>query len=176
LYTQFAQAPPEAVRHALQEEVDAIMTPIGFHFEWRDMADEVGSRVSVELALITFDGRCDTAVAAPPAKRGGPLGWTHISDGQILPFTGVSCDRVRDMVQPVLVTSRPELRSAIYGRALGRVLAHELYHIFAQTTHHGSCGIAKESYNMWDLVDAHFKFEEKQSRLLRAMRPAQGTW
>jgi len=60
LYTQFAQAPPEAVRHALQEEVETIMTPLGFYFEWRDMADPAGSRVSAELALITFEGRCET--------------------------------------------------------------------------------------------------------------------
>jgi hypothetical protein len=147
------------------------MTPLGFHFEWHDMAEEAGSRVSVELALITFEGRCDTAVTAPQYRRNaGPLGWTHVSDGQILPFTNVSCDRIRAMVQPVLVTSRSEVRSAIYGRALGRVLAHELYHIFGQTVHHGSGGVAKESYSMWDLVNEHFQFGEKQSELLRATR------
>ena len=31
----------------------------------------------------------------------------------------------------------------VYGRALGRVLAHELYHIFARTCHHGQEGVAK---------------------------------
>jgi hypothetical protein len=175
LYTQFAQAPPEAVRHALQDEVEAIMTPLGFHFEWRDMADPLGQRVSAELALITFEGRCDTAVTAPFAKRGGPLGWTQVTDGQILPFTNVNCDLVREMVRPTLVTSHADARAVVYGRALGRVLAHELYHIFAKTTHHGSCGVAKESYTMSDLVDADFRFEVKESLLLKSTR-GQGTW
>ena len=175
LYTQFAQAPPDAVRHALQEEVETIMTPLGFYFEWRDMADPAGSRVSAELALITFEGRCDTAIAASIEKRGGPLGWTHVSDGQILPFTSVSCDRVRELIRTVLVTSRSEVRAAVMGRALGRVLAHELYHIFAKTAHHGSCGVAKESYTTWDLVDREFRFEDRESLLLRNTR-APGTW
>lgn len=175
LYTQYAQAPPEAVRHALQEEVERIMSPLGFVFEWRDIADPTGQRVSAELALITFEGRCDTGIATPSGKRSGPLGWTHISDGQILPFTSVSCDRVREIVQPILVTSHSEARPGIYGHALARVLAHELYHIFARTQHHGSLGVAKESYSMWDLVDAEFRFEDKESNLLRSTRAA-GTW
>ena len=170
LYTQFEQAPPEAVRLALQEEVEAIMAPLGFHFEWRDMADPTGQRVSAELALITFEGRCDTGLTTPGIRRGGALGWTHVSDGQILPFTNVSCDRVREIIQPALVTSHAESRQSLFGRALGRVLAHELYHIFANTTHHGSCGVAKESYSMWDLVDSGFRFEVKESTLLRNSR------
>jgi len=103
------------------------------------------------------------------------LGWTHVSDGQILPFTSVSCERVREMIRTVLVTSRSEVRAVVMGRALGRVLAHELYHIFAKTAHHGSCAVAKESYTTWDLVDGEFRFEDRESVLLRNTRAA-GTW
>ena len=138
------------------------------------MADPAAQRVSAELALITFEGRCDTAISTPTGKRGGPLGWTHVSDGQILPFTNLACDRVRELIQPSLVTSRPEARAAMYGHALGRVLAHELYHIFAKTGHHANCGVAKESYSMWDLVEGDFRFEDKESKLLRNTR-ASGT-
>jgi hypothetical protein len=94
-----------------------------------------------------------------------------VSDGQILPFTDISCDRVREFTQSGLLAFRPEDREAKYGRALGRVLAHELYHIFANTMRHGSMGVAKESYNMKDLLADDFQFQAKESRMLQTNRP-----
>jgi len=105
------------------------------------------------------------------SKFEGALGWTHVSDGQILPFTDVSCDRVRDFAQSGLLSYRAEERPEKYGRALGRVLAHELYHIFANTMHHGSGGVSKESYSVQDLLADDFLFQAKESRMLRVSRP-----
>ena len=64
-------------------------------------------------------------------------------------------------------------RQVRYGRALGRVLAHELYHIFAhtRTTRLGAC---QEAYSVGDLLNDVFQFQEKESRLLRENRPATG--
>jgi hypothetical protein len=171
LYTSFQQEPPAAVMEAIQEEVEAIMAPIGLRFEWRNLAGVRGQEVSAELAVITFQGRCDLAGMTAQAKFAGALGWTHLSDGEILPFTDVSCDRVRSFVQRQLVVVHPDERAALYGRALGRVLAHELYHIFANTTRHASWGVAKECYTVQDLLNDQFQFQEKESRLLRTNRP-----
>ena len=170
LYTQFEQAPPGGVLKALQDEVVSIMAPIGIRFEWRDLGKTGGHEVSAELAVVTFKGRCDAAGLLTRSKFEGALGWTHVSDGQILPFTDVSCDRVREFVQTGLLAFRVEDREAKYGRALGRVLAHELYHIFANTLRHGS-GVAKESYSVQDLLADDFQFEAKETRMLQTSRP-----
>ena len=177
LYTQFEQAPPGGVLEALQDEVASIMAPIGIRFEWRDLGKTGGHEVSAELAVVTFKGRCDAAGLLTRSKFEGALGWTHVSDGQILPFTDVSCDRVREFVQTGLLAFRVEDREVKYGRALGRVLAHELYHIFANTLRHGS-GVAKESYSVQDLLADDFQFEAKETRMLQTSRPkpaAEGT-
>ena len=170
LYTQFEQAPPGGVLKALQDEVASIMAPIGIRFEWRDLGKTGGHEVSAELAVVTFKGRCDAAGLLTRSKFEGALGWTHVSDGQILPFTDVSCDRVREFVQTGLLAFRVEDREVKYGRALGRVLAHELYHIFANTLRHGS-GVAKESYSVQDLLADDFQFEAKETRMLQTSRP-----
>ena len=171
LYTQFQQAPPEGVLLALQDEVESIMAPIGLRFEWRDLAQTQGHEVSAELAVVTFKGRCDTAGLMAHSRFEGALVWTHVSDGQILPFTDVNCDLVREFVQSGLLTFRTGNREEKYGRALGRVLAHELYHIFANTTRHGSEGVAKESYSVQDLLSDDFQFQAKESRMLQSNRP-----
>ena len=166
----FPQEPPAAVLDALQEEVGAIMAPIGLQFEWRKLNGVSGHEVSTELAVVTFQGRCDTAGITSQSKFSGALGWTHVSDGEILPFTDVGCDRVREFVQRSLVALSAAERPAAYGRALGRVLAHELYHIFANTTRHGSWGVAKECYSVQDLLSDDFQFQQKESKLLRSNR------
>jgi hypothetical protein len=155
----------------MQEEVEALMEPIGLRFEWRSLSGVRGHEVSTELAVVTFQGRCDTTGLLGRKTFSGALGWTHVSDGEILPFTDVSCDRVREFVQRSLVALTSEEKEFLYGRALGRVLAHELYHIFANTTRHGSLGVAKECYSVNDLMNDEFQFQAKESRMLRAKRP-----
>jgi hypothetical protein len=166
LYTSFAQEPPQAVQEALQKELEQIMAPIGLHFQWRPLAGVRGNEVSVELAVVTFKGRCDVSGLSGRSVQPGALGWTHISDGNILPFSDVDCDRIRAFIQGALLTVSREEREEAFGRALGRVLAHELYHIFANTPKHGSAGVAKESYTVQDLTSDDFVFEGMSSHAL----------
>jgi hypothetical protein len=173
LYTSFPQQqPPAAVLQALRDEVDFIMSDSGFRFEWRSLAGVRGDEVAVELAVLTFRGHCDVEVmaAARAGRQIGALGWTHVSDGTILPFSEVDCDGVRRFLSDALLTLRPPDRGIAYGRALGRVIAHELYHIFADTKHHGSCGVAKEAFSVSDLLSNDFHFLERESQALRTSK------
>jgi hypothetical protein len=167
LYTKFDKEPPKAVMDALQDELDAIMEPIGLGFEWRSLAGVHGNEVSVELAVISFKGQCDSVTLLPHTSNPGPLGWTHVSDGVILPFSDVDCDRIHAFMQKDLQAESAARRDAILGRAVGRVLAHELYHIFANTSQHGSCGVGKAAYTVRELLSDDFQFEAKESLALR---------
>jgi hypothetical protein len=167
LYTQFSQDPPVAVLDSLEAEVESIMAPIGLTFAWRSLDAASGHQISVELAVINFKGRCDTAGLVPHSFNPGALGWTHISDGNILPFADVDCEAVRGFIQKQLLMVRPEDRAQAFGRALGRVLAHELYHIFANTTRHGSDGVGREFYSVEDLLTGDFQFEARESMALK---------
>ena len=170
LYTQFQQKLPAAVLQSMQTEVASIMAPMGMHFEWRDLAASNGRQVSVELAVISFKGRCNVANLLPRNANPGPLGWTHISDGVILPFADVDCEAVRNFIQRRLLAVRTEDRPQVFGRALGRVLAHELYHIFANTTRHGSEGVGREFYSVQDLVTADFHFQARETMALKTSK------
>jgi hypothetical protein len=167
LYSEFRQQPPAAVRSALYGELESIMTPLGLRFEWRDLHGPRLEEPAVELAVISFKGRCDASGLVRRPATPGPLGWTHISDGSILPFSDVDCDGVRTFLQSDLLALPASAREAAFGRALARVLAHELYHIFAGTTHHGSCGIGKEAYSARDLLAGGFRFEKRESKALK---------
>jgi hypothetical protein len=168
LYTSFLHSPSRVVESILQDEVETIMAPLGMHFEWRSLASVRGTEVAAELAVITFKGRCDIAGLLPHSEPLGALGWTHVSDGVILPFSDVDCDRIRVFVQRDLLLLKAEEREEAFGRAVGRVLAHELYHIFANTAHHASEGIAKSAYTVQELLCDEFQFEEHEAFALRS--------
>lgn len=168
LYTQFLQQdPPPAVLEAIQNELAEIMTPAGVELEWRSVTASRGAEASAELAVVTFRGGCEATDLAQSMAIPGALGWTHISDGVILPFSEIDCDGIRHFLQLELLHLRQQERDAVFGRAVGRVLAHELYHIFANTRAHGSEGIAKRSYTARELISPVFHFEERESGALR---------
>jgi hypothetical protein len=165
LYTQFQEEPSAAVREALESELDAIMEPAGLRFEWRSLASP--DRVAApELVVVTFQGRCDVDRLQPVNVLPGALGWTHMTDGVVLPFSDIDCSAVRGFLQKELLNRPPSLREEIYGRALGRVLAHELYHVLAGTSNHGADGVAKPGYTVGDLMARDFSFEVAELRVL----------
>ena len=168
LYAQFQQEPPPRVFDALKAEVDSVMAPTELRFTWRTVAANVGNEAAVELAVITFKGICDVAGLAPHNSKSGPLGWTHINDGVILPFAEIDCEGIRGFIQEQLFALPAAQREETYGRALARVVAHELYHIFANTTNHSSRGLGKAAYSVQDLLSPTFLFEARESLALKA--------
>jgi hypothetical protein len=168
LYASFQQAPPPEVLEAIQGELNRIMIPAGMPVRWRQVAS---NEVSVELAVVKFVGRCDAFRIAHPRSPIGALGWTHMSDGVILPFTDIDCDAVRNLTEARLFGESPRDRDVSFGRALARVLSHELYHILARTTHHDSCGVARATYTAAELLAPEFRFERDEAKAMRSRRP-----
>lgn len=166
IYTQFQQDPPELVLEALKEELASVTSPIGVPFEWKSLAAARGNETSAHLMVVVFKGRCDVAGLDPLGPPSGSLGWTHVSDGVILPFTDVDCDGIRRFLRRRLAATDVEQRERVYGRAIGRVLAHEFYHIFANTQHHASSGVAEPVYNEDELASDDFRFHESELRAL----------
>ncbi|MGA2273163.1 MAG: hypothetical protein ABSH00_06385 [Bryobacteraceae bacterium] len=171
LYTEFQQPPPAAVMSAIRGETEAIMGRLGIGMEWRSLAGVTGSEVSVQLAVIRFQGRCDVSGLSSHRVQPGALGWTHESDGVILPFGAVDCDRIRSFLQVDLLGVPAADRELVFGRAVGRVLAHELYHIFTRSPHHSPEGVGKAAYAVRDLLAVRFVFDASESMELRNSQP-----
>jgi hypothetical protein len=147
--------------NAMRNELDAIMTPAGLRFDWLSLA-EAGTHVTPQLAVIHFKGECDAQGLRPEWGYPGALGWTNISDGQIQPFINIDCEGVRLLLEEDL-TAVPECRrDPAFGRAIARVLAHELYHFLASTRKHSGGGIAKAVFTPEDLLGETLRFGEKE--------------
>ena len=164
LYTEFQHEASPAIVRAMRQEVDSLMAPDGLHFEWRSLP-VTDNHVWTELAVVRFKGRCEVLPFATNSNSDGRLGWTHISDGVVLPFADVDCDAIRAYIQDHLFLLPPESRETLYGRAIGRVLAHELLHVFAKTAHHSSEGVDRPSLSREELLADHPEFADRENGL-----------
>jgi hypothetical protein len=82
-----------------------------------------------------------------------------VIDGSVEPFSHIYCAALNGLLAPALSRSPAAFRSYLYGRALGRILAHELYHVIVKTRDHDSAGVAKPCFSVEDLLSSGFEFE-----------------
>jgi hypothetical protein len=168
LYANFQQQPALPLVEQMHAEVARILRPIGMKFKWRALDDPRASEPVDQLVIVTFKGQC---VAGPQGNGGSinsrALGWAHVSSGRVLPFSNIDCDHIWRVIHREVIGS-VDGHNRKFGRALGRVLAHELYHILANTTTHAREGGAKARYTARDLLaDDPFHFTEREFRMIR---------
>jgi hypothetical protein len=75
-----------------------------------------------------------------------------VAEGRILPYTELRCDEIGKALAFLRPGSGIKDRQLALGRALGRVLAHELYHILANAKTHGANGLARAVEPLPDLI------------------------
>lgn len=139
LQTEIAEI---ALQH-LRDEVEQIFSPAGICFDWSRVGREALVRVVLEarpqkkVIAGCSRGRHDHRLAvALPAQQMLVL-WTE----QAARAAAGNWDSPRP----------PKLPDEVLGRALGRILAHELGHIFLRHRKHRSTGLMKPSFKHRDL-------------------------
>ena len=82
----------------------------------------------------------------------GPLAMAYSSDGAILPFGEVECDRIRSSLERVVGHGNPVIYQSAFGSALGLVVAHEIYHMLSHSPDHTKTGVTKESLSAREML------------------------
>jgi hypothetical protein len=157
---QFA---PAAVRE-MTREVARIMKRSGLKLEWH--LDSVEKVFNEPLAVVKLLGTCGMDVRGAAAKP-GPLGWTDVVDGSLLPFSELACDRIRGAVESVMHLDDRIRANELLGRAMGRVLAHELFHIVAGTRQHTESGVSQAALSPADLIADRLELDAEGAELLQ---------
>ena len=152
LVASFAESPPPLVLRQLQRELDAVLEPgaLEVRFSSGNTADlRKGERC--EAVVIQLWGGCRPG-SGGVAPKPGSLAWTYSSDDKILPLVNVDCDRTRALLSPELAGQPNHLREVYFGRALGRILAHELWHVLGNQAGHEADGLARAELSVADLL------------------------
>ena len=131
---------------------------------------KVATEQFADLVVFRMRGKCEMDTMPALLDERGPFAWAFTADGNVLPFGEVKCDRVRESVKTVLRPGDFKQGDALFGRALGRVVAHELYHMLANTKKHGKTGVAKHALSAQQLVAEKLDFSNHERAALEGTR------
>jgi hypothetical protein len=162
VYVKGQEASTPDVLSAMSRELGSLMQPAGFRVVWRGVSDPPSSAGAEHLVMVELRGACTaqfSSVASAPLSSPLPLASSSVADGKVLPFSWVDCTALNRFLAPVAANQSPAGQDTLYGRSMARLLAHEFYHILAQTDDHASAGIAKARFTTADLLADHFDFE-----------------
>ena len=164
---RFDQTYSPVALDAMKDELGLLLRPAAVHLEWRFYEESLGAEIFSRLAVVRFRGACRMGEFPPSAEESSALALTHASDGVIIPYADVECDHLRRMIQPVVGRENFPRREMLLGRALGRVLAHELYHVLTRNATHHKDGITKPVLSPRELVLDPIEFEDSAVEGLR---------
>jgi len=135
----------------MRAELQRLLVPAGLQVVWKDSIVRRNGEDFELIAVGTFEGSCSPE---KPAQTGiaASVADTSMSNGRVLPFFRVDCTRL------IQALGR-SINSLVFGRALARVIAHELHHIVARIADHQDSGVAKAVFSAQDLTDARFEFD-----------------
>ena len=126
----------------MKRELESIMKNSGLAFEWR-LRDDPNQVTSNHLVLVRFKGKCVLEPVGYLYDERGPLAFTYSTDGAVLPYSEVECDKVALSVRSAMFGGDYANADELLGRALGRVVAHELVHILTKSGAHAKQGVEK---------------------------------
>jgi len=156
----------------LQKELTSLMYNAGIAAQWDDPTDY--RDLNGYIVVVDLEGDCSVPFHAETAlvQDGTPIGSTATAENHILPFVSVNCSALDALLAPSLADQPPAVREFVFGRALGRVLAHELYHIVTQSGDHLDSGVARARFSAADLMKSQFEFGEIALDRIRASETA----
>ena len=136
----------------LRGELDRLFEPVPLNFDWLRLEEAPEAGVVGEAVVVRFRGNCAVSSLPPVPDERGPFAWAAVTDGVVQPFAEVNCDRVRAAVHYALWGTERNQLARYLGIALGRVVAHEVYHMYFRTKAHGAAGVTRHSLSPQDLV------------------------
>jgi hypothetical protein len=140
---------------AMKREVASIVAGAGIKIDWRLRADVRSSDSFENLVVVRFHGSCNMQSILPDER--GYYAFTHVTDGEVLSFSEIECDKVSSSIGPAMSRAQWRRRDSILGRALGRVLVHELFHMLANTERHAGEGVTRPALSAAQLIAGRLK-------------------
>ena len=156
---------PQSVE-AMKEETQGILKDAGLHLRWKSRQEAQIASFD-ELVVVSFSGACELP-PAPLYDELGPLASTYETDGHIQPFSEVSCDRVSAFVRSGLHGGDVLRGELLLGKALGRVLAHELVHMLTGDKEHSRAGVFKAGLTVEQLLAGELSLSPGDIQRLRS--------
>ncbi|HLK70104.1 MAG TPA: hypothetical protein VKU19_42030 [Bryobacteraceae bacterium] len=135
----------------MKRELATVMKDSGLIFDWRTKEEAKGESFD-NLVVVRLKGKCILEPVPYLYDERGPLAFTYASGDDVLPFSEVACDRVVEAARSAMSGSDFAHADLLLGRALGRVVAHELVHMLSKSGEHGREGVTQPALSGLKLI------------------------
>ena len=142
----------------MKREFAGIMKSSPLRFEFLTRA-EAAQTTAPDMVVVKFKGKCVFEPVPYLLDERGPMAFTYSTGGAVQPFSEVACDRVTQAMRSAMAGGDFAKADVLLGRALGRVLAHEVVHILTKSGQHGSAGVAKTALSGSQLIAPELRLE-----------------
>jgi hypothetical protein len=142
----------------MKREFAGIMKDTAVRFDFRSRGQASQEALS-DLVLVRFKGKCVLDPVGYLYDERGPMAFTYSTDGAVQPFSEVACDKVTSAVRSAMSGSDFGNADLLLGRALGRVLAHEVVHMLSKSGAHGHTGVARTALSGSQLIAPELRLE-----------------
>lgn len=130
----------------MKRELGMLLQGSSYRLEWPNSRVETSGM----LVVLEIRGSADGSKA---------LASTSVNRDGVLPFIVLNSGNLSRLVGSALAGEPAARRDFLFGRAMARVLAHELYHVLANTREHATSGVGKPQFTASDLLGERFDFE-----------------
>jgi hypothetical protein len=106
---------------AIRNELEALLGPVGMQIDVKTRDELAPAQEFADLAIFKMKGSCvmDPLPYDALSDERGPLAMAYSSDGEVLRFGEVECDRIRQSLSRVIGGSTMSYRQTLLGRAIG---------------------------------------------------------
>jgi hypothetical protein len=154
---------------AMERETEGIFKTSGVNLDWRLAADASAESFD-DLVVVQFKGACKVEAVPYVYDELGPMAFTYSHDGDVQPFTQVSCEKVAASVRSAMWGGDFQKADFLFGRALGRVLAHELVHMLTRSGLHASEGVQRPALSGRELISGSLPLSPSDVARLRELQ------
>jgi hypothetical protein len=153
----------------MKHEFAGIMKGSKLTFEWKSPA-EAEQTSADNLVVVRFKGACVLKPVPYLFDERGPMAVAYSGQDGVMPFSEVECDQVTRAVRSAMWGGDLARADVVMGRALGRVLAHEMVHMLTKSPAHGRAGVARPALTGSQLVRPELRLMPEDLDRLRSDR------
>ena len=147
----------------MKREFADVMKDAAIPFDFRLLSEAANQNFS-DLLVFRFKGKCVLEPAAYLYDERGPMAFTYSTGGVVQPFGEVDCGKLTTAVRSAMSGGDFARADLLFGRALGRVVAHEVVHMLSKSGAHGHSGVASRALSGTQLIapELHLAAEDKE--------------
>jgi hypothetical protein len=135
----------------MERESGDILKATGLKLDWR-LRDQTAGQTYPDLVVMTFNGSCKFSQTPRVYDELGPLASTKTTDHVIQSFGEVDCDHVISAARSAMFGRDFAQADMLVGRALGRVVVHEIVHMLTNSAKHGHDGVFEAALSGRQLI------------------------